>query len=241
MMRESKIHVIELSKHLLLSAARGNQRQQLRQGHHLERNSTGVFPLSQCLLDSPGLLAKHGKHRDLEASCLDEPLEHGLVNVVVDVRAERLQNAVPTPAAADVKPSQTETAGSGRVEVVAAGQAWPLQTWKTPREVIRREPMAGTVGQAAELQHGQGPQLGRFRQEAAPLLGQTATLRAGGLQVPILGAVVQGGGADQRLPLAIPQDVFDLAEARCRELGQAFERGEDGQPIPGQVIQDGLG
>ena len=29
-----------------------------------------VPPLSQCLLNAPGLLAKHSKHCDLEASCL---------------------------------------------------------------------------------------------------------------------------------------------------------------------------
>ena len=156
--------------------------------------------------------------------------------MVVDVRAERLQNAVPTPAAATSKPSQTEAARSGRVEVVAAGQAGPLQTRKLLREVLRGQPMTGAVGQAAESQHGQGPQLGWFRQEAASLLGQTAMLRAGGVQVPVLGAVVQGGGADQCLPLAIAEHVLDLPRPG-RGPREAFKRGEDGQPIPARCFR----
>ncbi len=78
----------------------------------------------------------------------------------------RLENAVPTPSAGGVNASQTETARPCGVEVVAAGQAGSVKTRKMPCEVIRREPMAGFVGQAAEPQQGQGPQLGRFRQGA---------------------------------------------------------------------------
>jgi hypothetical protein len=106
--------------------------------------------LGQGFNDSTGLLAKDGQQRDLKASSLDEFAKTDLMQVVVNILAERLDNSVPTPAPARVNAGKTEPARSLRIKVVTLGKARSKHGWKTPGEIIGCKTMARAVGENAE-------------------------------------------------------------------------------------------
>ena len=66
------------------------------------------------LVDAASLLTKDGQHRNLEPAGLDELTEPRPAQVVVNVFADRLDNAVPTAADTGVNAGQAETAAAER-------------------------------------------------------------------------------------------------------------------------------